>query len=336
MIACPECAAELEDGALACPHCSTLVWRDRLRALHRESAEAEAAGDYARCLKGLESIRELLPPESRQSVQIQREIARIVHLYNSKPPETMPGMLESPQADRDRESAAGNVFTALRLAFVGLLKPRTLGSLALWTVCLGFMMGWTEAFLFGLLIYVHEMGHLIAIEYYGYQFAWPVFVPFLGAFVLHGKTAQRPVENAAIAFAGPLAGSMASFALVGIDAAVGLPELIRNLAYINLLINFLNLMPYWMLDGSRLAASISRGGLLATALGLCAAAALGWNGYALIMAMGWIGGMAIHWGSAGKVSRATDVPRLKLRAMEGAVIAVLIVSALLLEGLRRG
>ncbi|MEN6624852.1 MAG: site-2 protease family protein [Candidatus Sumerlaeia bacterium] len=335
MIACPECAAELDEGALACPHCGALAWRDRLRALHRESAEAEAAGDYKRSLEGLHACLELLPAESRQHAQIEREIARLAYL-DAKHPAPPAGMLVQPEADRDRESAAGNVFAALRLAFVGLLKPRTLGSLALWTVCLGFMMGWMEAFLFGLLIYVHEMGHLIAIEYYGYQFAWPVFVPFLGAFVLHGKTAQRPVENAAIAFAGPLAGSMASFALVGLDAAVGLPELIRNLAYINLLINFLNLMPYWMLDGSRLAGSISRGGIVATAGALCAAAALGWNGYALIMALGWIGGIAIHWGSAGKVSRAADVPRLKLRAMEGAVVAVLIVSALLLEGLRRG
>jgi len=52
--------------------------------------------------------------------------------------------------------------------------------------------GWAFAAGFVLLIFVHEMGHAVALRREGIPAGAPVFIPFVGAFVaMHGPAARR-------------------------------------------------------------------------------------------------------------------------------------------------
>jgi Zn-dependent protease len=288
MSACPTCAEPLSPELLACPACGALRWRTRLEELFATSRAAEAAGDLPGALRALLECIPLLPSATQQARHLQSEIQRLTHLYNHQRPALDPEKLQAPQTEAlTSVSFIRAVLVALRWSAQGLLRPATLISLIIWTVSLSFLMGWRMALLFGLCIYVHEMGHLVAIRYFGFRFAWPVFIPFFGAFVLQGRESARRLESVVIALAGPLAGSCVSFALLGLNFLTPLPQSLQRLAYINLLVNALNLLPVWQLDGNRIARQLRRAELLLLAGLLTLLALLQPNWFGLLFAIAW-------------------------------------------------
>jgi Zn-dependent protease len=64
-------------------------------------------------------------------------------------------------------------------------------------------------------IFVHEMGHVIAMNKEGYKTNGPVFIPFVGAALFAPKGMDRRQE-AVIGIGGPLLGSLFSFLLVSL------------------------------------------------------------------------------------------------------------------------
>jgi len=327
-----------------------------LRRLFAAGEAAAADGEWPQAVQHLNQCISLLPPGSRQFQQVQQRLQRAAHFCNAQPPELDPAKLQSPDAagfTREQLSEGhaeirarfrrlgvpllGDVaylatlpLCATRVMFTGLTKPKTLISLAAWVVAFACLLGWKKALLFGFMIYVHEMGHLVAIQYYGFHFAWPFFVPLLGAFVLQGKQSREPCENAVIALAGPLAGMTLSFVVFGIAALRPLPDLLREVAFLNLLINFLNLLPFWVLDGARIARQLSRRQKAAVSGVLLAVAAGALNPYLLVSGIGFVLGSAAP-PPGGKVEpRHAQRPR-GTRCVVALLLALLIGSALLLK-----
>lgn len=299
-LTCPTCSETSPAEALVCAACSTLLWRDRLAECYAASRTAEAEGNLEKALSALADCCLLLPAGTRQFDAIQAEIQRLSHLYSSQPPEINQESLVSPEIDGIRNAGGrGFIVGAFRSTARGLTRPTTVISLAVWTVSLSFLIGWKSALVFGLYIYVHEIGHLLAIQYYGYRFAWPVFVPFLGAFVLQGKQSEDRRQNIIIAAAGPFAGSLASAAVFLVLSFVpNPPQWLIEVSRLNLIINLINLLPIWLLDGARIARQLTRRQLFITAGALSGFAAATLNGFALLMAAGWWVGAVSLWNNA--------------------------------------
>src|SRR5262249_58531440 len=117
--------------------------------------------------------------------------------------------------------------------------------------------GWAFAVGFVLLIFVHEMGHAVALRREGIPAGAPVFIPFVGAFVaMQGRPRDAAVE-ARVAMAGPLTGSLAAWLTLGAGLAWPQPLLVA-LGHTAVLLNLFNLVPVPPLDGGRLAGAFPR------------------------------------------------------------------------------
>lgn len=106
------------------------------------------------------------------------------------------------------------------------------------------------------LILIHEMGHWLAFRYKKIPAALPVFVPFVGAFVAGKAPVNSLIDMADIALAGPLAGTAASFACLGLSALLG-GHLWPYLGLLGLYLNLFNLIPLGFLDGGRIAKAVT-------------------------------------------------------------------------------
>jgi len=128
------------------------------------------------------------------------------------------------------------------------------------------------------------MGHLLAVQYYGVRFAWPFFVPFVGAFVLHGKgVLESPRKNAVISLGGPASGIVAGLFVAVLGIWLELPKFVSDMAKLNILINFMNLTPFWLLDGARLANAYRKKELAFIAAVMLGVAICGMNFFAFAM-----------------------------------------------------
>ncbi|MCU1624846.1 MAG: peptidase [Frankiales bacterium] len=116
--------------------------------------------------------------------------------------------------------------------------------------------GWQFAVGFVLLIFVHEMGHVIVLRARGIKAGLPVFLPFLGAFVSMKSTPRTVYDEALSGIAGPVFGAVGAFAVLGL-AGYEDSDFLRALAYTGFLLNLFNLLPFLPLDGGRTAAAVS-------------------------------------------------------------------------------
>jgi len=117
--------------------------------------------------------------------------------------------------------------------------------------------GWAFAAGLVLMIFVHEMGHGLAMRRAGIESGWPVFIPFFGAMIAMKGRPSHPRVEADVAFAGPLAGT----AIALVSAALGLAlssQFFLRLAYVGFFLNLFNLTPLGFLDGGRIARVLSR------------------------------------------------------------------------------
>jgi Zn-dependent protease len=101
------------------------------------------------------------------------------------------------------------------------------------------------------LILVHELGHYLEARRQGLDAALPVFIPFVGAYVLLRNAPFDPWRNVLVSLAGPLAGGAASAALLVVGEAQD-NRLLLALAYSGFFLNLVNLIPVWILDGGQI------------------------------------------------------------------------------------
>ncbi len=251
---CVRCGRWLGAGALACPHCGQLVHAAELTRLADLARAAEANGDVTAALTAWREALDLLPAGTRQRDVIAARITALVR-GRTGPAGGRPRSLGSRAA-----GVAGTVGLALwklKAVLFGLTKATTLLSMVVsfgfyWTI-----FGWPLALGLVLSIYVHEMGHVIALRKYGFKATAPMFIPGLGALIRLKQQVVNPLEDAEIGLAGPVYGLVAAVASLGLWYATGRPVL-AVVAGLGAWINLFNLLPVWTLDGGRAFHALSR------------------------------------------------------------------------------
>jgi Zn-dependent protease len=164
-----------------------------------------------------------------------------------------------------RRRGAGGILAALAvLAAKGkallLLLPKlklltTSGSMLVSIGAYTLIWGWQFAVGFVVLLFVHEMGHVIQLRREGIPASAPVFIPFMGAVVWAKALGGNALAEARVGLAGPVLGT--------VGAALCLPlyfatdnNLFRALAFTGFFLNLFNLVPVVPFDGGRAMAAM--------------------------------------------------------------------------------
>jgi Zn-dependent protease len=129
--------------------------------------------------------------------------------------------------------------------------------------------GWWFGLGLVLLIFVHEMGHVLELRRQGVPASAPLFIPFLGAFVGLKQMPHNAWKEAQVALAGPLLGTAGAAAVWGLGVAYD-SRFLKAMAFVGFLINLFNLLPIVPLDGGRAVAALHPAIWLAGLVGLVA------------------------------------------------------------------
>src|SRR6266498_5226513 len=132
---------------------------------------------------------------------------------------------------------------------------------------------WYGGWWFGIglivLLFVHEMGHVLEAKRQGLPVTAPLFIPFFGAFITMKQMPHDAWNEAKVGIAGPLVGSAGALALWIAGEAADSNSL-KAIAFLGFLINLFNLLPVVPLDGGRISAALHPSLWLVGFLGLIA------------------------------------------------------------------
>ncbi|MEA2459606.1 MAG: hypothetical protein QOC95_2578, partial [Thermoleophilaceae bacterium] len=142
-----------------------------------------------------------------------------------------------------------------------LLLPKaklltTSGSMLVSIGAYALIWGWQFAIGFVLLLFVHEMGHVIQLRREGVPATAPMFIPFMGAVVGMKRLPDDAGAEARVGLAGPILGSIGCLVPLFIWQATG-NHLFQALAFTGFFLNLFNLAPVVPLDGGRAMAALS-------------------------------------------------------------------------------
>lgn len=174
--------------------------------------------------------------------------------------------LDAPQGPQKRRLSLGVLATAAlflfgkakwALAALKFAKFGTLASMGLTIVVYAQIFGWTFSVGFVLLIFVHEMGHALAMRQRGIAASAPVFIPFVGAFIAMKSRPRDAWEEAYVGIGGPVLGTVGALGCLALAAATSSPFW-AALASVGFLLNLFNMLPVSPLDGGRIAGAVSR------------------------------------------------------------------------------
>jgi Zn-dependent protease len=164
---------------------------------------------------------------------------------------------------RERAGAIGAAAIAIVAKFKAILlilpkiKLLTTASTAIVSVvAYSLFFGWWFAVGFVVLLFVHEMGHVIALRREGIPASAPMFIPFLGAVITSRSLGDNAVAEARVGLAGPILGSIGA-AVVAVIGAVTGSAFLEALAYTGFFLNLFNLIPVVPLDGGRAMAAMA-------------------------------------------------------------------------------
>jgi Zn-dependent protease len=264
----------LAPALLLCPKCRALVHRSELEAIADNAERASGRGDIAEALATWRKALPLLPGESKQHTRVTELIRELrEQLDRGVPMQATPANGEQPVVAppsaktgwRRYWGAASSAlaFLLLKLKSVWLLlltgwKPLLMGLTKLttiWSMLLSLgvywgLYGWQFALGLVLCIYVHEIGHVVALKRLGIAAGPPMFIPGFGAVVRLKEYPADVDEDAQVGLAGPRWGlgvSVFVFLLARLTHSGALSAIAHTSAWINLF----NLIPIPPLDGGR-------------------------------------------------------------------------------------
>jgi Zn-dependent protease len=136
-----------------------------------------------------------------------------------------------------------------------LLKAKFLLSMLISAAFYVWLGGWWFGVGLILLLFVHEMGHVLEARRQGLPVSVPVFIPFMGALISMKRLPRDAWREARLAIAGPLLGSAGALALYLAGTAYDSQHL-KALAFLGFLLNLFNLLPVVPLDGGRITAAL--------------------------------------------------------------------------------
>jgi Zn-dependent protease len=138
---------------------------------------------------------------------------------------------------------------------VALLKFKFLLSMFVSAAFYVWLGGWWFGIGLIVLLFVHEMGHVVEAKRQGLPVSVPVFIPFMGALITMKQMPHDAWREARLALAGPLLGSAAALLLYILGLAYDSQQL-KALAFLGFLLNLFNLLPVIPLDGGRISAAL--------------------------------------------------------------------------------
>lgn len=142
----------------------------------------------------------------------------------------------------------GGLLLKLKVVTTGATMLVSIGAYA-WIWGLPFAIG------FVLLIFVHELGHVIELRRQGVPASAPLFIPFLGAVIGMKELPDDAWKEARVALAGPILGSLGAAACWIAGAATD-SDLLVALAFTGFFLNLFNMIPIVPLDGGRAAGAL--------------------------------------------------------------------------------
>jgi Zn-dependent protease len=129
------------------------------------------------------------------------------------------------------------------------------GSMLVSIAAYALLWGWQFAFGFVVLLFVHELGHVIEARRQGLPVSAPLFIPFLGAMIMLKGNPEDAWREAKVAIAGPILGSLGALVTWGLGEAYD-SDLLIALAFTGFFLNLFNLLPIVPLDGGRIVAAV--------------------------------------------------------------------------------
>jgi Zn-dependent protease len=203
----------------------------------------------------------LLPPVASQAIA-----APSVPAANGSHPEEAP-FGRPTRSPRKRIGSVLAGIAALAAKFAAYIKggllllPKlklltTAGTALVSVAAYSLFWGWQFAAGFVVLLFVHEMGHVIQLRREGIKASTPMFIPFLGAAIFSRSLGDNALAEARVGLAGPVLGSLGA-AAVAIAGALAGSDLLLALAYVGFLLNLFNLLPVLPLDGGRAMAAMA-------------------------------------------------------------------------------
>jgi Zn-dependent protease len=155
-------------------------------------------------------------------------------------------------------AALGYLLFKFKAAFLAIFKFKvftTSASMLVSVAAYAWIWGWRFAVGFVLLLFVHELGHVLELRRQGVPASAPLFIPFLGAVVGMKQMPHNAWREAQVALAGPILGSIGAAAVWVAGEALD-SELLIALAFTGFLLNLFNLLPIVPLDGGRAVAAV--------------------------------------------------------------------------------
>jgi Zn-dependent protease len=156
-------------------------------------------------------------------------------------------------------SAALAVWAVFKYGLIVLLKVPAFATLLSGLVSFGaysLLYGGWFAVALVVMLFVHEMGHVLEIRRQGMRATAPIFIPFLGAAIFQRQHPTDALKQAQIGIAGPIAGTIGATAAWLLYGATQNPVFLLA-ASIGFFLNLFNLIPVWQLDGAWILAPVS-------------------------------------------------------------------------------
>ena len=250
---CPRCAAALLPGALVCSSCHALVHAAKLEQLAASARLHEERREIAQARDAWLSALELLPADSTQAEWVRGNTRRLAAPVSAAP---------TPAARHAWVHKLGPFAPLVILLINGkfllaLFKLKFLLSLGAFVAFYWALYGMKFGVGFAILILVHEMGHFVDIKRRGLPADMPVFLPGLGAYVRWSALGVSARTRAFVSLAGPLAGCIGAAVCALLWTQTG-DVLWLGLASVSALLNLLNLIPIWVLDGGQTIAALNK------------------------------------------------------------------------------
>lgn len=258
---CGRCGAPLAEGQLACAKCGAFTYQHRLDELAGQALRLEAVNPGAAAMIWREALG-LIPFQSPHYRQIYDRIGALAAGWGPVP--------QGAYAGAGGGAGGGAQVSTLEYERRGVRPPdpwplavaKTSGSMlfsaAVYYVFLFHNL--TVAVGFVVLMLIHELGHSLAMRYYGLSASPPIFIPFMGAVINMRQSPPNALVESVVGIGGPLLGTAGALACYALAMSVQNPALHMELllvAQLAFMLNLFNLLPVPPLDGGRITAAIS-------------------------------------------------------------------------------
>jgi Zn-dependent protease len=284
LLECARCSSALSEDALVCAHCHALVHAAELEAASATAKQLEQRQLFADARATWEQALKWLPPDASQASWIRGEIERL-NLAANPAPSPAPVAATPLWARRFGPLAPLLMLLAKGQFLLSLFKLKFLLSLGSFIAIYWALYGIRFGIAFALLILLHEMGHYLEIRRRGLPADMPVFLPGIGAYVRWSALGVSTETRSYVSLAGPCAGAVgaAACALAWQQTGDGFWV---GLASLTAMLNLLNLIPVWVLDGGQTIAALDKNERIALTVAAVLLAALFGQPLFLLVAAG--------------------------------------------------